>query len=177
MSLKPKNSNLHQMYLELYQKDELNKYLPFFAKYKYRNNIITRLHTAMRTISKEILDLYHFTRHKKNSCIYDILTLQYKTILYNIHGIYIKNKKNNINNKPKSYLDLDFDGDSINIRDVYNYLKTISIQELKQVFCDRIEYCKKYNENNKNIIKMGNSIFPRKCLATTTLCSLMFPNI
>jgi hypothetical protein len=34
MKVKPNNSNPHQSYLELYQKDKLMELLPFFTPYK-----------------------------------------------------------------------------------------------------------------------------------------------
>ena len=61
--IKPNNSNIYQCYLELYQKDKLQFYLPFVTKYYY--DIIKRINNSMRTLSKEILNIYHVTRKKK----------------------------------------------------------------------------------------------------------------
>ena len=37
IKLKPNNSNIHQSYLELFQKDKLNDFLPYFSKYNNNN--------------------------------------------------------------------------------------------------------------------------------------------
>ena len=88
---KPNNINVHQNYLELYQKDKLVDYLPYFTK--YTNDITKRIHLSMKNIAKEILDLYHCTRQKNNPHIYNILLDQYKKILYGLHGLYISHRK------------------------------------------------------------------------------------
>ena len=76
MKLKPNNSNIYQCFLELYQKDKLSEFLPYFTR--YGNDVIKRIHLSMQNMAKEILDLYHMTRNKNNIEIYQILPEQYK---------------------------------------------------------------------------------------------------
>ena len=152
MKLKPNNSNNYQIYLELYIQDKLNDFLPFFIK--NNNKIIYRINAAMKNITNEILKLYFITRKKQNEHIYNNLPFQYKKTLYNIHNIYILNKKEkNLQKK------------NINIHVVYHYLKNIPIDQLKKIFFERL----KLLENE------SNSVFINKnCLNTYTLSISMF---
>ena len=74
IKLKPNNSNSYQIYLELYQQNLLNDVLPFYTNYS--NDIISRIHKAMLTLTKEILNIYFLTRNKKHPNIYNILSNQ-----------------------------------------------------------------------------------------------------
>jgi hypothetical protein len=139
--LRPNNSNVHQAYLELYQKDKLVEFLGYSSS-KHKNDIVKRVHTSMRTIAKEILDLYHMTRQKKNPELYNGLSEAYKKILYSLHGLYIKQKKEEI--VPESS-DIESYPHSINVHDVYHYLKTLPPVELRQLFFERSALQSKYD--------------------------------
>jgi hypothetical protein len=158
MKLKPNNSNVHQGYLELYQKDKLADYLPYFTK--YNNDIVKRINATMKTLSKELLDLYHCTRQKKSPEVYNILSDTYKKILYELHGLYINNRKQdfqeNSNNNQESK--------SINVHDVYYFLKQMSAMDLRNLLLDRMMLLEKDEATfiNKN------------CIYTTTQTMLMF---
>jgi len=160
MKIKPNNSNIHQSYLELYQKDRLTDFLPYFTR--YNKDIINRINKSMQIISQEILELYHCTRQKQHQDIYKNLGEQYKKILYTIHGLYIKNKKKDyknlqlVNNKISR---------SINVHDVYHILKVIKPCELKQIFQERLQLL----EDKKNF-------YLKDCTSTMTLSFLMFPD-
>ena len=164
MKIKPNNSNIYQCFLELYQKDKLNEFLPYFSRYS--NDIIRRIHLSMKNLSKELLDLYHMTRNKSNQDIYSKLTNQYKKTIYEIHGLYIKNRKN------------DFEGGvdtknvetvrAINVFDVYNYIKKLPSNELRQLYFDRLTYI-----NNNEQMKFIN----KNCIHTMTQSTVMFKNI
>lgn len=163
MKLKPNNSNIYQCFLELYQKDKLNDFLPYFTR--YGNDTIKRIHFSMQNISKELLDLYHMTRNKNNGEMYADLPEGYKKCLYELHGLYIKNRKNDfddggIDNKKKGSTK------SINVFDVYNYLKSIPSNELRQLYYDRT-----------NMISQDKFKFLNKnCINTMTQSTLMFKN-
>lgn len=159
--LKPNNSNINQAYLEMYQQDKLKEFLPYFTR--YRNDVLSRLHISMRTVAKEILDVYHLTRQKKNPNIYNMLPEQYKKVLYGLHGMYIDNRKGEF--IKKDVLD-DRDTKSINIHDVYHYLKKeLKASELRQLYFERVQMLK--NE-------VYASFLNKNCLASITQSTLMF---
>jgi len=89
--LKPNNPNISQCFLQLYQENKLLEVLPYFTRFS--KEIMFRIDKSIRTISKEMLHLYHITRQKKNRSIYDSLPKSYKSTLYHLHGLYIENKK------------------------------------------------------------------------------------
>lgn len=149
--IRPNNSNFHQCCLELYQKDQLNIYLPYFTKYV--NNIKYRINKSFKTITREIFNLYHITRQRKNPHIYEKLPSSYKTVLYNIHGLFINDKKRNSDK-------------TITIHDIYYYLKqTITAQNLRQIYYDRM----KLIQNNVDF-----PFINKTCIETMTQSTLMF---
>jgi hypothetical protein len=162
MKLKPNNSNIYQCFLELYQKDKLNDFLPYFTR--YGSEVIKRVHISMQNLSKEILDLYHSTRNKNNTHIYSFLSEQFKKCLFEIHGIYISNRKKDFENG----VDKKKVGSTkaINVFDIYYYLKNIPSNELRQLFYDRMTMIN--NEELKFINK--------NCINTMTQSTLMFKN-
>lgn len=120
---KVKNSNnIHQVCLELYQKDILDKYIVYLTR---KTIIITkRINISFDVIAKEILDLYHSTRNWNNSEAYGVLTNSYKGILFEIHGHYIDKKRNN--------------GEFIVLKDVVDILKKTKSYNLRQLYYDRL---------------------------------------
>lgn len=90
MALVPKGLNLHEVHLRLYQTDKLNSFLQTVND-SY-TDIVKRINISMSTMSREILDIYHMTRKKKNSSLYNILPPSYKHILYQLHSDYITQK-------------------------------------------------------------------------------------
>ncbi|QKF93983.1 hypothetical protein QKU48_gp0525 [Fadolivirus algeromassiliense] len=163
MNLKPNNSNIYQCFLELYQQDKLHEFLPYFTR--YGNDVVKRIHISMQNISKEMLDLYHMTRNKNNGEMYNKLSVQYKKCLYEIHGLYIKNRKNDFENG----VDVKTNGNtkSINVFDVYHYLKTLPSNELRQLYYDR----------NQIISDVEMKFLNRNCINTTTQSTLMFKHL
>lgn len=89
--LKPQTNNIHVGFLEMYQRDKLSSFLPFYSNYS--NDILHRINMSMKTLSKEILNIYHLTRNKKNMQLYELLPDIYKKAIYDIHGLYISYKK------------------------------------------------------------------------------------
>jgi len=159
LAMKPNNNNIHQSYLELYQTDKLMDFVPYFTKYS--TEIIKRIHTSMKNMAKEILDLYHSTRKKKNGQVYSKLTDQYKKVLYDLHGIYIQQRKDD-------FVDGEQDSDkiakSINVHNVYHYIKSLPPRELRQLYFDR----------TKLIEDESNTFINKNCIYTKTQCTLMF---
>lgn len=157
--LKPLTQNNYQTYLELYQHDKLNDILPYISKYS--NEIIHRINLSMRTLSREILNIYHTTRKKKNCDLYDCLSDSYKKILYGIHGLYIKGRRKDfINGKEIEGKDTR----SITVHDIYYYIKNLPIDQLKQLYLDRLDFM-----NNMIIIPYLNL----NCIYTLTQSRLM----
>jgi hypothetical protein len=118
----PKNKNQHWNYLELYQHNKLYDILPYVHKYPY--DTIHRIHNSVQLLSNEILNIYHLTRNKKNELLYNNLTKSYKSIIYDLHSIYINNK---LRNKTIS----------IRFDTVYHCLKHSKPEILRQIFFDR----------------------------------------
>ncbi|AYV80950.1 MAG: RNA ligase [Harvfovirus sp.] len=157
--LKPLKQNSYQIYLQLYQIDKLNDILPYVSKYS--NEIIHRINMSMRTISREILNIYHTTRKKKNGDLYDALTDQYKKTLYGIHGLYIKGRKKDfVNGKEIEGKDTR----SITVHDIYYFIKNLTAEGLRQLYFDRIDLMK-----NAMIIPYLNL----NCIYTLTQTRLM----
>jgi len=147
--IKPNNNNVHQIYLELYQKDLLKEYLPYYTVDS--SEIIRRINIAFKTLSHEILFLYFETRKKKNQLIYDKLPGIYRKVLFEIHGIFIKKKK-------EMDVSTEIDGtQSITIHDVYYYLKGLEPNTLRRIFYNRMMMIKNqintgcFEESNKFI--------------------------
>jgi hypothetical protein len=157
--IKPNNNNIYQNCLELYQTDNLSEFGPYFTEYS--TELIKRIHTSMKNMAKEILDLYHCTRQKKNIQLYNNLTDQYKKILYGLHGVYIQQRKSDfINGKP----DTNKLATSINVHDVYYYIKSLPFIELRQLYYDR----------TKLINDDANTFINKNCIYTKTQCIQMF---
>lgn len=135
LKMKPNNSNIHQSYLELYQNDKLRDFLVYFQGNKIE--IIKRINLAMRHMATEILNLYHGTRKQKNPEVYKALLDNYKKVLYELHGLYIENKKNMIDNNQGTF-NKDIEKNcSITVHDVYHYLKGMPADKLRQLFIER----------------------------------------
>lgn len=182
VKIKPNNSNIHQSYLELYQKDNLNDYIKYFSK--YNSEIIKRISICMKTMSKEVLNLYHCTRQKKNPQIYNLVGDQYKKMLYKLHGMYISHRKReftNESNKVPEDTDKDDACDdiddivlntnskmtkSVNVHDVYQCLKALPSNELKQLFYERMQLINEPLEMTP--------FLNRECIYLVTQTTLMF---
>lgn len=124
----PKTKNIHLGFLELYKKDKLSTFLPFYSNYS--NDILHRINMAIKTLSREILNIYHVTRNKKNIDTYESLSDVYKKVLYDIHGLYISYKKKNNDDE------LD-ENSSINVHNVYYYIKELDMETTIKIFESR----------------------------------------
>uniref|UniRef100_A0A6C0ABW5 RNA ligase n=1 Tax=viral metagenome TaxID=1070528 RepID=A0A6C0ABW5_9ZZZZ len=159
--VKPNNSNLHVAYLELYQKDILTDYLPYFSK--YNTDIVRRINNSMRSVAQEILDIYHGTRQQNNPDIYKNLKEQYKKTLYDLHGIFIGYRKPKYINEKEKYIG----NRSITVHDVYHYLKNKTPSQLKQIYFERMSMLES---------PIFDKFLNKDCLDTSTLTTLMFQN-
>lgn len=166
IKVKPNNSNMHQSYLELYQNDKLGEYLPYFSK--YHSDIINRIDTSIKTLSQEVLDIYHGTRQKKNPEVYNALKDQYKKTIYGLHGLFINFRTPNFKKCKDKNKDKDKNLRSITVHDVYHHLKQLPSQQLRQLLYERT-----FMENDS----MFEQFINKECLDITTLTTLMFQNI
>lgn len=156
----PDFENIYQLYLELYQQNKLTDILPYLSK--YTNEIVYRINMSMKTISKEILNIYHVTRKQQQQELYELLSDSYKKILYNLHGIYIDNRKSDFKNGKEIEGN---DAKSITVHDVYYYIKYIPFQQLKQLYFNRQDML-----NNDMFIQH----MCKDCIFALTQTKLMF---
>jgi hypothetical protein len=157
------NKNPQWIYLELYQIDNLSNLLPFVNNYSV--DIIKRINTSLKTLSREILNIYHMTRKKQNSDLYKNLPKCYKTILYNIHKIYVSQKENKDNNQ----ININDEKKSININIIYQYIKSLHAHYLRELYINRqilIDNLHKINYNIANIMYI-------QCIDTLTQIELI----
>lgn len=157
LDLLPKYRNINKCYLELYKNDNLSFMINYMTPYAI--DIIKRVNTSMRIIAKEILNIYHLTRNRANSELYNMLSVDYKKILFDLHKIFINTRKN-------EELVNDFLGDkkSINNDIVYKYLKKINFDTLLNIYNDRDVLI----DNIKD-----NTILFIDCINTKTMCYLL----
>ena len=130
---------LQLLYIALFH-DKRTKILTYTNE--SANDIINRIDKSMTTMARELLNIYHVTRNKKNDKIYNIIPVSYKKILYEIHGQYINNKEkrecpdSNIRNNKNNYDDID--NGSISLKNIINYLYKQHYYDILVLFCDRL---------------------------------------
>jgi hypothetical protein len=166
LNIKPKYTNIHIGYLEMYQENKLKEYLPYLTN--YHSEIIHRISMSIRTISKEFLDLYHYLKKYKNSELYINMPSNYKKVLYKIHGIYIDSRKNDFNNNTDVNNENKLESKSITVHDIYHYLKSLSITFLKELYFDRENIIKE-----KKIHMPLYNLFSIDCIYTNIQTKLM----
>ena len=171
ISMIPNGLCLHGVHLKLYQNYKLNYFLQFFNdSYIF---IVKRINESINTMCREILDIYHMTRKKKNSFIYNLLPVSYKQVIYHLHTDYIEQKNNGLtevndildNNLEDNNYKID-EKISITIDDVYLKLKDLDISLLIDLYKDREKLNKDIEEL---IISNPNIKNPLKDCINTTL--------
>lgn len=168
LSILPKNENKYISYLELYQKNELSDVIVYV--HKYPNDVIRRINMAIRTLSKEILNIYHLTRKKQNFLLYTNLTAKYKKVLFELHKIYVTQKHLELSSKQsKSGVHL-IEKKSISVDVVYDYLKVINVSDLIQIFKDRTDIINALTKTGYEL----NNIFNLNDIYIVTQIELMF---
>lgn len=177
MAMIPGGLGLHGVHLKLYQIDKLNYFLQYIND-SY-NDIVKRINMSLSTMSREILDIYHMTRKKKNSELYTLLPQSYRQILYQLHSDYIEQKNNttsvtgtdetsdNENCQPKE-AETDSSDDSenkvsISVDNVYTKLKELDTSLLIDLYKDREELLKNI-ENVSDDDEIKNPI--KDCINT-----------
>lgn len=152
-SLIPANLGIHSAYLCLYQQDKLNYFLQYVTDSYV--DMVKRINTSMSTMSREILDIYHMTRNKKNSELYKILPQTYRHMLYQLHSDYIVQKVQKTDDYNYDYENLEINGDekvSITVDNVYTKLKELDIHILIELYKDRDELIVSINNDKSNEI-------------------------
>jgi len=159
----PKFTNINKIYLELYKNNNLNKVINYLTPYSY--DVIKRINFAMKTLSKEYLNIYHLTRKKSNPLLYDKMNTENKKILYELHTIFINTRKN------EYILNSEFvDKKSLNVDIVYNYLKKLPIEHLEKIFIER----EKLILSTKDTLTDKNfKIFFEDCINVKTMAYLL----
>jgi len=147
-SLKPLHKNINIGFLEMYQKNTLLSFLPFYSNYSV--DILHRINMSIKTLSHDILNIYHASR--KNIDLIIELPLCFQEVINNIHKIYLSNKRKLTENS------------SINVHHIYYYLKEISFTLLLQLFMSRHEMLN---------IELFDSYLNKKCIYIRTQTMLM----
>lgn len=159
-----KNQNIHRTHLYIYQKDKCNEVLTYVTYNCHQ--IIRRINISLKTLSKEILNIYFLTRNKQNIDLYNILPKCYRYCLFNIHKIFMTKREEDILNK-------DFDGiiekRSVTVDNVYGFLKNIQHDMLIEIYMVRIDLL---NEIKKLSLK-NTEIMYDTCINTMLQTKLM----
>jgi hypothetical protein len=177
----PPFKNINKCFLELYKNDNLSFVINYMSPYP--SDIIKRVNLSIKTLSREFLNIYHVTRKKANSELYNILSNNYRTILFDLHKIFIYTRKseegkitkiNNIINSDEEFNEKK----SLNHDIIYKYLKKINICLLCDIFIDRIELLNKIQNItiDMNKIKMNTMEFKilfTDCINTKTMSYLL----
>jgi len=158
------NENIHRTYMYIYQKDKCNDILTYVTNNCYA--IIRRINISLKTLSKEILNIYFLTRNKQNCDLYDILPKCYRDCLFNIHKIFISKREKDIINKDSDGL---MEKRSVTVDNVYWYLKNTSTDTLITIYQVR----KDLLNNIKNISPSDNDIMYDTCINTLLQTKLM----
>jgi hypothetical protein len=149
----------------------------------YPSDIIKRVNFSIKTLSREFLNIYHVTRKKANAELYNILSNNYRTILFDLHKIFIYTRKseegvvtkiNNIINSDEEFNEKK----SLNHDIIYKYLKKINIGLLCDIFIDRIELLNKIQNItiDMNNVRMNCNEFKilfTDCIHTKTMSHLL----
>lgn len=161
--MKPNNSNRHQVFMELYQNDKLKKYASFVTSNS--KSVIDRIHQTFMVLSDEMLDMYFLTLNKKNEKLYEQLPSSFKSVRYDLHGLYIKMKNKERESEEKSKYKK-----SLKRFHVYNYLKQLPFWKLRKVLFDRQTMIEdQTSDKYSEVIKMLN----KKELSVITQVNLM----
>ena len=131
------DSNIFKGYLFLYQNGDLKKYIENNKEHKKLEKIINPhnilesydtigiVDSVFKVLTSELFELYKLLGKLKNGShqnveLYNILPKEFKDVLYSLRGIFFKNKID----KNKT------DKNIFGIKDIYQYLKNINIEQL-----------------------------------------------
>ena len=188
--------NIYQSQLVMYINNECNDILPYITS--NHSDIVKRINNSLKTISKELLDIYFVTNKKNNIELYNVLPKIYRDIKFNIHGIFIKKRKNDYydyydndnhnhndnHNDNYNYNRNDYDNDdnddddiqfksSVELNDVYLYIKnSFDGDQIIELYYQRKNLLNNII-NKPNLIKYKN-LFNFECSYTILQTELMF---
>ena len=142
--LKPNHNNIYKSFIELYQHGMLKRHLEYFpGNIKISNPLFKEkpydtigiIDATFKVITSELFELYKAVwclknGSHKNKELYNILSNEYKTILYKIKGIYYKKKENFINSKINKDDKILQSNNGLRIFDIYTLLKNYETKEL-----------------------------------------------
>lgn len=128
------DSNIFKGYLYLYQSGILKDYIENTKEHKSLDKIVNPYNTSesfdtigvvdcvFKVFSSELFELYKLlwkltNGEQQNAELYTLLPKEFKDILYGLRGLYFKIKAN-----PEKKL--------FGVKDIYQYLKTIDIEQL-----------------------------------------------
>jgi hypothetical protein len=179
IDMMPKYNNINKCYIELYKDDNLSFLVNYMTSYTHE--IINRINISIKTLCKEILNIYHLTRKKNNKDLYNLLSNNYKNILFDLHNIFIycKNTDNNLKSfEDSDDIDIDLNKLTINIDVIYKYLKKINTDLLINIFIDRENLIKNIKNININYDNFNSTptqfkIILNDCSYTKTLSILL----
>lgn len=140
--MKPNLKNIHAQYLKLYQNNNLKEFIQYLSEYEFET--INRINQSVKILTNEILKIYFMTRRNNNDSnkeVYYLLPKNFKSAVYDIHGIYVSKCKN-----------IDHRSKSIKIHDVYQYLKSINVLSLIGLFMDRKNMLDQNKETFEDIL-------------------------
>jgi hypothetical protein len=186
--------NILKGFINLYQNDNLIKYIDTNPNLNTFKKIVNPLNiqesydtigvidAVFKVCTSELYELFKLLWNLKSgkhidTSLYDILPKEYKSILYGIRGIYFKNKskKYSSDDNVKPII-------SLQIKDIYQYIKTIDTDVFEQYLRIRKlmsnwvkvnptdENLKKFNKINDKCDKVHS-----KLIAIFTI--KLFPNI
>jgi hypothetical protein len=139
--------NIYDKYIELYNNNQFKKYGRYICEYYEKTYELIDI--SISSISREILNIYHLTRNKKNPNLYNKLLKIYKKILYEIHNIYIYMKKNDSDDNIKKV--------AININNIINYIKELSPNDIKNLLIEREIIINSLDDKKDNIFEINNN--------------------
>ena len=166
--------NINKAYLELYKNDNLKFVINYMSHYS--QEIIKRVNSSIKTMSREFLNIYHITRKKLNPELYNILSNNYKTILFDLHKIFIYTRKQeNENENSDDFFTIK---KSMTHDIIYKYLKKININLLTQIYIDRIQLLNniqnvKIDVDNMKFDTNEFKILFNDCINTKTMSVLL----
>jgi len=175
----PKYKNINKCYIELYKNDNLSFIISYISLYPI--DIVKRINVTFKTLSREFLNIYHVTRKKANIDLYNILSNNYKTILFDLHKIFIYTRKNdepknsdNLTNSDEEF----YEKKSLNHDITYKYIKKLGTDQICNILIERINLMEKINDIkiNMNNIKLNSNDFKilfNDCICTKTMSFLL----
>jgi hypothetical protein len=134
--MRPNTGNHYELVLGLFLKENLNAYMRWS---NIDNETKKWIMVAYKKLVEEVHNVYHMTRLKKNPEIYTALTGSWKSRMFELHGIYLENRKNGINS-------------SVSVNAVDRCLRECPTKEIVHMISDRIQIVK----NMRNLLSNGD---------------------